>query len=78
MMAGARKHQRPQAPPVRATKAPEPSLLSPDPVLFTTVLWFSFLFFPDCAILKCERNQSEAALGVVEVGARTPTRSHSF
>lgn len=78
MMAGARKHQGHQAPPVTGTKAQELSLLSPDPVLFMTVLWFSFLFFPDCAILKCERNQSEAALGMVEVGARTPTRSHSF
>lgn len=53
------------------------------PVWDTRALWqfsgFLFsLFLLGCAILKCKRVQSEAALGVMEMGARTPTLSHSF
>lgn len=39
----ARKHHGLQALPARGKKRLGPSLLIPDPVLFKTVLWFSFL-----------------------------------
>ena len=39
------KHHGHRALPVGGAKGQGPSLLNPDPVLFTTVLWFSFQFF---------------------------------